>query len=242
MTKHEFLNRFSNELNRRGVADAEDIVEEYAQHFAFKQADGYSEEEIAAKLGDPAQLAAQFEQSAAEQSVRGKKAAVVTGLCFLDIVSGLAFIALAAFGVVLAVAALAFAAAGVCLIGELNPYGLIPAMPYASALVFALALLALCALTACGCIWYIAFLRQSVRAFCRFQSNALANANGRAALPALPMQPQLDRRCARRLRRIARVSLMLFAVLSIAGFALSAILAGAFEFWHAWSWFASEAI
>lgn len=27
MTKHEFLNRFSNELNRRGVADAEDIVE-----------------------------------------------------------------------------------------------------------------------------------------------------------------------------------------------------------------------
>ena len=83
---------------------------------------------------------------------------------------------------VLAVAALAFAAAGVCLIGELNPYGLIPAMPYASALVFALALLALCALTACGCIWYIAFLRQSVRAFCRFQSNALANANGRAAL------------------------------------------------------------
>lgn len=84
MTKHEFLNRFSNELNRRGVADAEDIVEEYAQHFAFKQADGYSEEEIAAKLGDPAQLAAQFEQSAAEQSVRGKKAAVVTGLCFLD--------------------------------------------------------------------------------------------------------------------------------------------------------------
>ena len=206
MTKHEFLNRFSNELNRRGVADAEDIVEEYAQHFAFKQADGYSEEEIAAKLGDPAQLAAQFEQSAAEQSVRGKKAAVVTGLCFLDIVSGLAFIALAASGVVLAVAALAFAAAGVCLIGELNPYGLIPAMPYASALVFALALLALC------------------------------------ALPALPMQPQLDRRCARRLRRIARVSLMLFAVLSIAGFALSAILSGAFEFWHAWRWFASEAI
>ena len=69
----------------------------------------------------------------------------MTGLCFLDIVSGLAFIALAAFGVVLAAAALAFAAAGDCLIGELNPYGLIPAMPYASALVFALALLALCA-------------------------------------------------------------------------------------------------
>ena len=82
MTKHEFLNRFSSELNRRGVADAADIVEEYVQHFSFKQADGYSEEEIAAKLGDPAQLAAQFEQSAAEQNGRGKKAAVVTACAF----------------------------------------------------------------------------------------------------------------------------------------------------------------
>ena len=48
------------ELKARGVADAADIEEEYEQHFAFKLADGYSEEEIAAKLGGPAKLAAQF--------------------------------------------------------------------------------------------------------------------------------------------------------------------------------------
>lgn len=56
--KTEFLTRLNDELNRRNVADAADIVEEYAQHFDLKLADGYFEEEIAARLGDPAMLAA----------------------------------------------------------------------------------------------------------------------------------------------------------------------------------------
>lgn len=60
MTKHEFMTRLTNELHKRNVADAADIAEEYEQHFAFKLADGYSEEEIAARLGAPEELAAQF--------------------------------------------------------------------------------------------------------------------------------------------------------------------------------------
>ena len=61
MTKSEFMTRLEHELRRRNVADAADVMEEYEQHFAFKLADGYSEEEIAAKLGTPEELAAQFE-------------------------------------------------------------------------------------------------------------------------------------------------------------------------------------
>ena len=53
MTKHEFMTQFTNELHKRHIADAADVAEEYEQHFAFKMADGYSEEKIAAKLGDP---------------------------------------------------------------------------------------------------------------------------------------------------------------------------------------------
>lgn len=53
MTKNEFMTRLMNELHRRNVADAAEVAEEYEQHFAFKLADGYSEEEIAAKLGAP---------------------------------------------------------------------------------------------------------------------------------------------------------------------------------------------
>lgn len=71
MTKHEFLERFSRELTHNGVADVADIVEEYEQHFAFRLADGFAEEEIAAKLGDPAALAAQFCGAAATSKRRG---------------------------------------------------------------------------------------------------------------------------------------------------------------------------
>lgn len=57
MKKNEFMTKLADELKKRGVEDADDVAAEYEQHFAFKLADGYSEEEIAAKLGDPAALA-----------------------------------------------------------------------------------------------------------------------------------------------------------------------------------------
>ena len=60
MTKNEFMTRLASELRKRNVADAADVIEEYEQHFAFKLADGYAEEEIAAKLGNPVSLASQF--------------------------------------------------------------------------------------------------------------------------------------------------------------------------------------
>lgn len=133
MTKNEFMEKLAKELKARGVADAADIEEEYEQHFAFKLADGYSEEEIAAKLGDPAKLAAQFGAESAPTGKGGKKAAVVTGFVFLDIVTVLGFIALAAFALVLAAAAIGFAAVGVSLVTKASLYGVIPAMPYGSA-------------------------------------------------------------------------------------------------------------
>ncbi len=61
MTKNEFLSKLANELKRKNIADAAEIISEYEQHFAFKMADGFSEEEIAAKLGDPVIIASQFE-------------------------------------------------------------------------------------------------------------------------------------------------------------------------------------
>ena len=53
MTKLEFLELLKKELNNNNVADCDEIVYEYEQHFAFKLKDGYSEEEISAKLGNP---------------------------------------------------------------------------------------------------------------------------------------------------------------------------------------------
>ena len=56
MTKQDYLTALHQELNKNAVADAEDVVSEYEQHFQFKLADGFTEEEIAAKLGAPAQM------------------------------------------------------------------------------------------------------------------------------------------------------------------------------------------
>ena len=68
MTKTEFMTQLAAELHKRNIADAADVLEEYEQHFAFKLADGYSEEEIAARLGRPAELAAQFDPARRAQS------------------------------------------------------------------------------------------------------------------------------------------------------------------------------
>lgn len=45
MTKLEFMNKLASELHKRNIADTADVLEEYEQHFAFKLADGYTEEE-----------------------------------------------------------------------------------------------------------------------------------------------------------------------------------------------------
>ena len=88
MTKHEFMARLASELRKRNVADAADVTQEYEQHFAFKLADGYAEEEIAAKLGSPEELAAQFESTNTAKKAGGSKALAVTGLCFADLSAG----------------------------------------------------------------------------------------------------------------------------------------------------------
>lgn len=79
MTKSEFMTALASELNQRKIADSDEILNKYRQHFAFKLADGYTEEEIAAKLGVPLRLAAQFEPSDAPKSGE-RRSSVLTWL------------------------------------------------------------------------------------------------------------------------------------------------------------------
>ena len=93
MTKIEFLEMLTTELKHNNVADAADIIEEYEQHFAFKLADGYSEEEIAAKLGNPKNIAAQYDSVPKERS-GSKKIITRIGLCVAGFFFGILFILL----------------------------------------------------------------------------------------------------------------------------------------------------
>jgi hypothetical protein len=72
-------------VKERKIQDVDEIVAEYEQHFSIKMADGYSEEEIAARLGDPRALGEQFD-SATNEATTGNKAIVAIGLAFVDII------------------------------------------------------------------------------------------------------------------------------------------------------------
>ena len=238
MTKNEFMTRLTNELHKRNVADAADVVEEYEQHFAFKLADGYSEEEIAAKLGTPEELAAQFE--AVPETAKKRPAALTwLWLVWADLFFGLFSALLLAFGALLAACVLSFGAAGVCLIGNLRtlPYVMLPEMPYWCGAVLGLSLLALCVLAVVGCIWFFAFLRQLWLAYGRFHQNALAPSHGGAVLPELPIAPQFAPKKKRQLRTAALVALLLFAVCFVLAYVVCALSAGSVQFWHVWGWF-----
>ena len=240
MKKTEFLNKLNEELKKRNVADAADILEEYEQHFDLKLADGFFEEEIAARLGDPAMLAAQFDEAErAPQKKSGSKPLTVIGLGFADVFAGLFFLLLAGFGIVLAAAALSFGVVAVCLLGGVNIHGLIPAMPYWCGAILALSFAALTVLFVVGCVYYAAFLRQLIRSFGRFQHNALANASGLAVLPPLPISPQFSAKVKRRLRVTALISLALFAACFVLSYVVCALSAGSFQFWHVWGWFSN---
>ena len=63
MTKSQFLQSLETELKSRRLPDAGEILEEYEQHFSFKLADGYTEQEIARKLGSPFEIAVQFDHN-----------------------------------------------------------------------------------------------------------------------------------------------------------------------------------
>jgi len=237
MTKNEFLSKLAIELKKKNLADADEIITEYEQHFAFKMADGYSEEEIAARLGNPLEIAAQFGNAGAEEKSGGRKAAAITGLFIIDIFAGAFFLLLMAWEVIMAAFSVCSAAIAVCLFGNMRPWSLIPNMPYLPALVFGLSLIALSVLTATGCIYFAAFVRQLMRSYGRFHKNTIAAASGDAVLPSLGIVPRFPPGTYRRIRSVALFSLVLFVTCFIIGMVISMIMSGSFEFWHAWGWF-----
>jgi len=237
MTKNEFLLQLKNELKKNNISDLDDILSEYEQHFAFKLADGYSEEEIAAKLGDPAELASQFIPNAQEKKYCGRKVVTVIGMIFADLFAGAFFLMFFIFAAVLGIVAVAAVILGICLLGRLNFNDLIPNMPYLCAFIFAVSFFAFAILSAAACLYFVVFTRQLIRSYKRFHINVIASSSGKATLPSLPVYPLLSHKFNRRLRMLVLSSVTMLAVSLVSGYIISAIIAGNLEFWHVWGWF-----
>ncbi len=238
MMKNEFLSRLTDELKIRQIADRDDIVNEYEQHFAYKLADGFPEEEIVAKLGDPVMIAAQFEPDGPDrgQERAGKMASLVFALISFPV--ALLLLLLILGGIVLLAASLAFGGLAVALLADIKVTSLIPAMPYWTGAIFGISLASLAVLLAVGSLYYAAFIRQLVRSYRRLRHNTIASVSGQATLPGLAIHPQLEARTNRRLRMTALLSFTLCAISFTLAFIAAVLSTGSFEFWHSWNWFA----
>ncbi|NLI53891.1 MAG: DUF1700 domain-containing protein [Clostridiales bacterium] len=234
MTKLEYLTALKNELRDSGVADVEEIAAEYEQHFLFKLADGFSEEEIAAKLGAPEQIAAQFAGIRGETKRRsGKRLFLTVWLTLLGILEGLLYLTFFGFVLALFGAALGSAAIGIEYIAQLNVAGLLPPMPYGGALVFGVCLLSLAVLLCVAALYCLAYLRQMVRASLRWRKNLLQD----AALPPLPLGPQVSPKARRTIRGVFQWALLAFGITFVLGYAILGLATHAWGFWHALGWF-----
>ena len=240
MTKNEFLSALGKQLQQRKISDIEDILEEYGDHFAFKIKDGFSEEEIAAKLGDPAAIAAQYEASA--EPVKGGvglKIIAGTGLGFVDIISFPFLLALYAFSVVLVALAIGSLGVAASYVFGLNPYGILPPMPYHCAVIAAITLVALAVLSVLGAYFWTRLVTQMLKSYLRYRKNFMAAATGSAKLLPYPIRMQLAPKVWRRLRRALLISLCVFVFSFVLLFVVCSLSAGAVGWWHAWNWFIS---
>ncbi|MDR2671162.1 MAG: DUF1700 domain-containing protein [Oscillospiraceae bacterium] len=235
MNRELFLDALGDALCAGGVPDADEIVAEYAEHFARKAADGFTEEETAARLGDPKAIAAQFDVWTPPRP-RAARAALAAGLVCTDIVVGTGVVLRFAGCVVFGGAAAASVAAGTALL--LHP--VLPQIPLVPAYIPALGGTALgLSLLALGCVfaaltaYCYAFASNTARAYRRWHRNTWRGVR----YPPVSIHPLLRAPLRRRLRGFATVSLAAFAGFLTLGYAALALAARHFEFWHVWQWF-----
>ena len=73
MNKSEYLKRLSDELGHMPYGDVKDIIQSIEEHFDEGLGEGRSEEEIAASLGDPKELAAEFKDGVKFNQIMKKR-------------------------------------------------------------------------------------------------------------------------------------------------------------------------
>lgn len=238
MNKQTYLDTLEAALRAKSVPEPEEILSEYEAHFSYKLQDGFSEEETAARLGDPEALAEAFAADLAESSPAEHRRAdgrlpTKIGVIVLDVFAVPSFLLL--FAWILAMGAVSvslLAAAGFLVSGAALP-ALFPVFPLAGRILLGIALLSLSILAGTGTVWFYLFVLQLVKAYRRWHRNLFAN---RRDLP-LPTTPVLSGAFRRRMRKTAQAALLVFVLTFLTAYIVLAVLAGSVEFWHHWGWF-----
>lgn len=237
MNKQTFLNELSSLLKTRGVEEIDEIIADYDTHFTYKTADGYTEEEIAAKLGKPQEIAQQFGPvSEKRTSGTGGRVLRVIGLAFTDVFVISFFLLMGTWVLVLGVTAVSSVFGGIGLLVSrfiLMDIILVPVMPYAGAIFLGITIIALGVLFAVATVICWALTTQLIKSYKRWHKNT----NSDSKYPPLSMHPIPNAAARRKLRTVALIALVVFGVTFIIGYIVLSISAGALEFWHVWHWF-----
>jgi len=246
MNKQEYLTALEKALKSKGVRDLEDIVEEYSEHFDMKIADGFSEEEIAAKLAPPSELAGQYKEIGTEKSEKSgglvSKILKACGVVTLDLAVAPTLLAFYIWVFALGLIAFVNAVAGIILVTgigqseliQASRYIHIPPMPYISSLLTGIALLGLAVLSAMGTEYCRLYVNQSFKKYARWHKNVLTSG---PKLPPIPLNPLVTPKKRRVMRTMVFISLLVFGIGLVAGMISMMLIAGAFEPWHTWGWF-----
>ena len=73
MTKKEYLDKLAKELGSMSYNDVKDILSDIENHFEESKIAGKTEEEAAAQLGDPSELAADYKEGMTLPTILKKK-------------------------------------------------------------------------------------------------------------------------------------------------------------------------
>ena len=240
MNKQEYLFALEKALIKAGVRDYNEIIEEYEEHFDMKSADGYGEEEIAARLASPEEIAGQFGEIKAAHNTATvwQKTLRITGLVFAHILAWPLFIMLYAWVVVVGAFALASLAVGGLLVMGASAWDVAWVnfihMPYISSLLLGIALLSLAVLVGIGTEYCRLYTAQIIKVFMRWHGAMLGKSS---KSPPLSKHPLINPKKRRVMRNIVLLALVVFIVTFVAGYISMVIISGSFEPWYVWQWF-----
>ena len=246
MNKNEYLSTLDNALKAANVQDRAEVIEEYTEHFDLKLADGYSEEEIAAKLAPPDEIAKQFGEASSggndvsKRNETSVKAIKTTGVVILDIIVAPIYFTLWTLVFALGVTTLSFLLTGFFVAIGIQYFGnsgivMIPYMPIFSRLIVSLAILSLAALSAVGTEYCRLYVMQIGRKYLRWHKNLLSSKGFLS--PPLPLNPWISPIKRRVMRNISLYAIIVFAVSLVAGIGSMIFAARSIEPWHVWGWF-----
>jgi len=245
VNRREYLRELENALRSARVVDADDVLGEYDQHFTMKLRDGYTEEEICARLISPGEIAAQLGGAGGGGEKSGPVSRILTAIGVFSLDFFLAVSPVPVFFSFLpSVAACAFAIVLYGPVLVLQSIVLIdvswfsvPYMPLASAILVGTAFLALGLLCAVGTLYCVYLLLALARSYLRWYNNILLLRGTSRVLPPLPVFPLFGERKRRTLRAVALISLAVFVLTLVAGFVSLVVAADGLEFWRVWGWF-----